>query len=350
MAKEDMSNEAEAELLLTWWQRAGRRRHAWRWGIALALMLLGFSTWLVVWQDTHKPYLPEEALPPLRASSSDASPWFRDAALFSPLSEARAGSWRASYDEPRQSFKRYAYEQTSLPDVQHDIFYILPIGAFPDRSRLDLQALANGCELYLGIPTRILPAWTPEPDQVTRREFDGHTQWLTDDLMGELEARRPDDAYGVLGVTMTDIWPGEGWNFVFGQGSAAERVGVQSFARYDPAFSDEPVSSEAERAQIVFRRAFKVMTHEAGHMFGIRHCVDHACNMNGGNHMAEMDAQPLHLCPNCLRKLHHATRFEPGARYQALAAFYAAHGLDEEASWVERRLAQVREVSTEEAQ
>mgnify|MGYP000107882883 CR=1 FL=1 len=37
-------------------------------------------------------------------------------------------------------------------------------------------------------------------------------------------------------VTMTDLYPSEDWNFVFGQASLRNRVGAYSFARYDPAF------------------------------------------------------------------------------------------------------------------
>ena len=47
----------------------------------------------------------------------------------------------------------------------------------------------------------------------------------------------------------------------------------------------------------------QVMTHEIGHMFGIKHCVYHNCAMNGSNHLAESDRRAASLCPICLRKL-----------------------------------------------
>lgn len=34
--------------------------------------------------------------------------------------------------------------------------------------------------------------------------------------------------------------------------------------------------------------------------------VNHHCVVNGANNLRESDAQPLHLCPVCLRKLHFA--------------------------------------------
>ena len=53
----------------------------------------------------------------------------------------------------------------------------------------------------------------------------------------------------------------------------------------------------------------QVMTHEIGHMFGIKHCVYHNCAMNGSNHLAESDRRAASLCPICLRKLQVFTIF-----------------------------------------
>ena len=67
------------------------------------------------------------------------------------------------------------------------------------------------------------------------------------------------------------------------------------------------------------------------------HCIDYRCVMNGCNSIKENDAQPIHLCPVCLEKLQCATSFDIDKRYKALAAFYKATGLVEEARWVENR-------------
>lgn len=80
------------------------------------------------------------------------------------------------------------------------------------------------------------------------------------------------------------------------------------------------------------------MTLETGHMFGLKHCIHHECNMNGANHLAEADAAPMHLCPVCLRKMQHAVGFDPVARYRKLELFYEANGLAAEQDWVARRI------------
>jgi len=96
---------------------------------------------------------------------------------------------------------------------------------------------------------------------------------------------------------MTDLYPEPSWNFVFGQASLRERVGVYSFARYDSAFYGEARDRDYET--LLLRRSCKVLAHETGHMFGLAHCIYFNCLMNGSNHLAESDRRPLHLCPVC---------------------------------------------------
>jgi archaemetzincin len=74
-------------------------------------------------------------------------------------------------------------------------------------------------------------------------------------------------------------------------------------------------------------------------MFGLQHCVYFRCLMNGSNHLAESDDRPLHLCPVCLRKLHHAVGFEIPARYERMRAFSQQAGFEDETAWLSRRLA-----------
>jgi archaemetzincin len=118
------------------------------------------------------------------------------------------------------------------------------------------------------------------------------------------------------------------------------RVGVFSFARYDPRFYGE--RGGADRKQLLLRRSLKIMVHELGHMFGMQHCIHYACVMNGVNHLEEADSRPQHLCPVCLRKLQWLVGFDPMARYAALEQLYASHQMDGEATWVRQRLATIR--------
>ena len=59
-----------------------------------------------------------------------------------------------------------------------------------------------------------------------RRNDFGHEQFLIEDLFTELntETRTHRKAYCRLGITVEDIYPGEGWNYVFGQAKPMESL------------------------------------------------------------------------------------------------------------------------------
>lgn len=161
-------------------------------------------------------------------------------------------------------------------------------------------------------------------------------QLLTTDLLNLLRRRLPADAFGLLGITMTDLYPAPEWNFVFGQASLWDRVGVYSFARYSPAFYGESHCGGMDK--LILRRSCKVLAHEGSHMFGIEHCIWFRCLMNGSNHLDESDARPLHLCPVDLRKLYWSIGFNVIRRYERILEFDWRAGFRDEAEWIQKRL------------
>ena len=141
----------------------------------------------------------------------------------------------------------------------------------------------------------------------------------------------------VLALTTADLWPGKGWNFVFGQASFSDRVGVWSLSRFG-----NPEGAKAE-AQQYRRRMFKVAVHETGHMLGIAHCTAYECGMNGSNHLAEMDSRPFSFCPECVQKIWWACRVDPVRRYASLAEFAKQHGLAAEAAFWQKSADRLRD-------
>lgn len=83
--------------------------------------------------------------------------------------------------------------------------------------------------------------------------------------------------------------------------------------------------------------------HETAHMFSLMHCVHFQCVVAGSNHQEEADRAPLHPCPVCLRKLHHAIGFDPEVREVTLANVLRKHGIADEAAWAERRASWIRD-------
>jgi archaemetzincin len=55
----------------------------------------------------------------------------------------------------------------------------------------------------------------------------------------------PADAFCLAMVTMTDLYPRDEWNFVFGLASAQQRVGIYSLARYMPDFDDDSSTADS---------------------------------------------------------------------------------------------------------
>lgn len=139
---------------------------------------------------------------------------------------------------------------------------------------------------------------------------------------------------------MTDLYPAPEWNYVFGEATLVDRVGIYSFARYDPAFWG--ADRGADYRDLILRRACKVMTHELGHMFGLDHCIYYDCLMNGANHLDEMDGTPRYVCPVCLRKLHDCVGFDAVKRYEQLLAFCERQQWFSDVDWLNAQLAKAR--------
>ena len=148
---------------------------------------------------------------------------------------------------------------------------------------------------------------------------------------------RPDDAIAYIALTTSDLWPGAGWNFVYGQATLFERVGVWSIYH-----NGNPVES-ADAFRLCLRRTIMTAIHETAHIFSIPHCIAYDCVMNGPNHRAESDSRPLLLCPVCLRKLCWNTDADPAARFTALLAFCTSQSLHNDAELITNSLRIFRE-------
>ena len=166
-----------------------------------------------------------------------------------------------------------------------------------------------------------------------------------------------------VAITMADLYiikGGHAWNFVFGQAMKSAGLGCFSFARYQPggfrmmwrgglgaggegkaasaaASAAKTATTPSPRKSLLYRSA-KVLTHEIGHLFGIKHCTHYECLMSGCNHLQEFDGRPLHLCPVDLRKLHTATGFDVAKRYREMAKVYRGFGWEGEAAWCDDRV------------
>ncbi|MFP4596695.1 MAG: archaemetzincin [Persicimonas sp.] len=330
----------EERSFLPWWVRHQRLVLA----VVVGLLVTLVGAWFFVDNQTARASKTAESDDKTKGAEETSSKatgleaFWQSTEGFEPLDEPTAGDWRSRFKEPRQSYEGWVNRDRKQPSDQRGVLYLQPIGDFDEAATPDLEILAEFGRRYFQMPVKVRPPIDAKGLDITRRQnpHSGQTQWLTGDLLDLLEERLPDDAYGVLGLTVTDLWPGEGWNFVFGQARLSRRVGVYSLARYGAGARRE--LNDYER-RLTLLRSMKVMTHELGHMFGISHCLHYRCNMNGSNSLDETDAQPIHLCPVDLRKLHTAAGFDPVIRYEELADFYEKRGFEEQADFARRRAA-----------
>jgi archaemetzincin len=265
-----------------------------------------------------------------------------DAGAFEPIPTPGPHDWLAVHDEPAQTFDDFKASRSNRPTRNRSIIYLQPLGEFAANRSPSLNKLRDFAAAFFAMPVQVLPPVPMEHAKFSTRRnpYTSNTQILTGAVLDFLKGRVPSDAFCLLAITMEDLYPEASWNFVFGQASLRERVGVYSFVRYDPAFYGEQRMPDYE--PLLLRRSCKVLAHETGHMFGLAHCTFFNCLMNGSNHLAESDRRPLHVCPVCLRKLHWSIGFDVLERYAALERTNRGAGFSDEADWLSRRIQALR--------
>ncbi|HYJ42024.1 MAG TPA: archaemetzincin [Steroidobacteraceae bacterium] len=270
---------------------------------------------------------------PQTPSGSDAISKIKP--LFKPKRPPVPGDWLETHKEPGQTYQQFRAITPTPAASRYSTLRIVPIGTLSDGQQEVVNVVIDFLQPFFGLELAISPAVPIDaiPEDSTRRQsLDGPPQLLTTYLLNSvlLPLRQPADA-AVLAITAADLWPGPGWNFVFGQASLKERVGVWSMARNGDA------DGRADMRKLCALRTTMTATHETGHMFGIRHCIAYECGMNGSNHSEERDRQPLEFCPECQPKLWWTCALDPLERSRALAAVARRHGFPKLAGAFDRQ-------------
>ncbi|MDD5216464.1 MAG: archaemetzincin [Candidatus Omnitrophica bacterium] len=283
----------------------------------------------------------QQALGSLRKLPKPLQKALKPDADFVPLPRPEAGDWLTVHSEKGQTYKDFVRSRFDPPTAARNIIVLQPLGSFPEGSSPSLEILKEYESAFFGLKAENLPIIEIEKNSFNPRtnSFTKETQIQTGRVLDFLKSIIPADAFALLAITMTDLYPEPSWNFVFGESMPADRVGVFSFSRYNPLFAGKTQTDNPQF--LLLKRSMKVLTHETGHMFGLAHCIYFHCVMNGSNHLEESDKRPFHLCPVCLRKLQDSTQFNVVERYAELARLYQKWGLEEEARWTLRQLKKI---------
>jgi archaemetzincin len=253
--------------------------------------------------------------------------------LAHPLPPSQAGDWLAEHSEPGQTFAEYVDSKPVRKSDKLTTIHLCLVGDFTEAQRRILDVTGDYLGAFFDCPVKVnrqvALASVPARAKRTHPSW-GDRQVRTGYLLHEvLEPDRPADALAYLALTASDLWPGKGWNFVFGEANLRERVGVWSIYRNGNPESD---------FQVCLRRTLSTASHETGHILGLWHCTAYSCLMNGSNHQAEKDRRPLHLCPVCLRKLCWNLRVEPVPYLRKLESLGRQNGLGPEHQWYEKAI------------
>jgi archaemetzincin len=240
------------------------------------------------------------------------------AKFFKPMTEV-VGDWLTHHPEDGETFEEYIESRPTLPTADRNTIYILPIGNFSPVEMKIIRLTAEYMRAFYDLPV-VLKDRKPlgnVPKEMVRVQYPNNrqirTSYFVDDL---LPAILPKDAAALICLTSNDLYPGETWNFVFGQASLEKRVGVWSLWRLEKE-GGKPVDKN-----LFLDRTLKVAMHETGHMFSMRHCTKYECLMSGTNHLAETDRRPLDTCPECTMKIAWGMNYPLADRYKNLAEFW----------------------------
>jgi archaemetzincin len=296
----------------------------------LLLLLLGLGVWFAIvrW--------PRAAEDEARSPAVKKNETLRDElkALHRTKAKPQPGQWLAEHKEDGQTFPEYRKDDPIVPQGKRSVIYLQPLGEFDKNQQRLVDLTAEYLRIHFDRPVKLLKTLpsTVVPKSARRK----HPSWGMDQILTKyvmdslLRPKLPDDAAAMIALTSTDLWPGKGWNFVFGQAYLRHRVGVWSIYR-----NGDP-NGGPEKFRIALERTIKTAAHEIGHMFSMQHCTAYECLMNGANNRTESDRQPLALCPDCIAKICWATGAEPVERFKQLAKFCRREGLTDQAEFFER--------------
>lgn len=253
---------------------------------------------------------------------------FNDEALKNPTQE----EWRYNKKESFQTFQDFQKLKKIKPEEGKNTIYLQPIGEFNILQKKQIELTKQYLAKYFQLETKILPTLsnTIFPKSAERIRSNNQEQVLASYILDSiLIKKKPKDAVVLMGITEKDLFPRPEWNYVFGLASYENGVGVTSMFRF---YNGNLTESNFNKS---FERLLKISSHEIGHMFGVSHCLNANCVMNGTNNLTETDSHFARACSLCQQKLNSSLKYNNQKRLIELRDFFKKQNLNREFSRAE---------------
>lgn len=192
----------------------------------------------------------------LRAAMKKIEPFFK------PMGKPEPYDWLVSHNEPGQTFDQYLDGDPARPTKERNKIYVLPLGTFTPQQKRVIDIAAGYLEAFYGLPVSKMAAQTIKRPLNARDSRRGkltqtaqiRTGYILDDVLKPI---LPSDGAALIAFTADDLYPGESVNYVFGEASLENHVGVWSLYRL----------ANNANYDTFLRRTLKIAAHETGHMF-----------------------------------------------------------------------------------
>ncbi|WP_289665793.1 Zn-dependent protease [Flavobacterium panacagri] len=239
-----------------------------------------------------------------------------DVKLFPP----KPGDWLYSHKEKGQTFDQFTKSKHIVPTKENNIIYLKPIGGFDSLQVKQIELVRQYLKIFFQLETKVQEEVSNDiiPKHARRIGSEGQDQFLAGFILDSvLKKERPQNGIVLMALTEKDLYPKPEWSFVFGLASYRDKIAVSSIYR---------MQKEAD-FNLGLERLLKICSHEIGHMFGLYHCIEANCVMNGTNSMSETDSHSIRLCSLCQRKLNSGIKYDNLKRLKELEKYFKENNL-----------------------
>jgi len=253
-----------------------------------------------------------------------------------------AGGFDADARDWIVPFRRYVASGPLRPTRGRHTIVLVPLGPQNERTERRIGRVRDFLAAYLTLPVESRPP-APLAGRPSRQAtVAGRTvrQYEAEDILDTmLEPQRTRQTLALVGLATQDLYSErQDWPSVAHVSRTGRGLAVVSLARTFPAFFGK--ESRADHLSRDLRLTFGMAADAACRSLGLTPCRKYYCVMNQARRSSTRE--PLHLCPDCLRKLRWTLGFDLAERYEALGRFYEESGLPVEATWVRRRMGECR--------